>query len=153
MVPYKHVAASVIGWALHEVEHEGRGHRETAWRADVARQTVDNWVAQFERWQVAHLTEHLPQLKAAVVGDAAVTPVPMPRGVFASVPEPRAAHPGQLWCQFLALAAQALTGVPVAERPLHVLLWLQPALSRLRPAVGVFRTPLHMNWGRGPPGG
>jgi len=143
VVPYKHLAAAVIGWALHEVLVRGRALAAVALEAEVCRQTVANWLKQFVLLYVAHLTVHLPQL----VGDGQ-----MP----AAVPAPRPGmHPERerilrVWCMLLALAARRMKCVPAAELPLHVLVWLQPELSRLRPAAGMFRVPLHER-ARGPP--
>jgi hypothetical protein len=143
VVPYKHLAAAVIGWALHEVLVRGRALAAVAVEAEVCRQTVANWVNQFGLLYVAHLTVHLPQLVGAEALPAAV-PAPRP-----------GLHPDRerlvrLWCQFLALAARRLKSVTAAELPLHVLVWLQPELARLCPAAGVFRVPLHERI-RGPP--
>ena len=113
--------------------------------AEVCRQTVAEWLAQFCLLYVAHLTEHLPQL----IGDGQ-TPaaVPAPRPGMDPVQE----HILRVWCMLLALAARRMKSVAAAELPRHVLVWLQPELSRLRPAAGVFRVPLHVR-ARAPPGG
>jgi hypothetical protein len=148
-VPYKRYAAGVIGGFLHAVLREGQTLSELEREAGITRQTGACWLRQFGQSAIAHLQVHLPQL-------ASVKEFPplVPASVAASTSGPGlASAPARMvrvWSLLLALAAQFMESVPVAERPVPLLEWLQPELARLRPAAGVFRVPLYER-ARGPP--
>lgn len=141
-MPLKRHAAAVIGGFLHEVLAEGRAPAVAAREAGLVRQTASCWLKQFGLMYVAHLTVHVPQLSV---------PAGIPPAVRSAGLRSARGCLLQVWCVLLALAARRLPGVAAAELPRHLLVWLQPELSRLRPVAGVFRVPLHER-ARGPPG-
>ena len=149
-MPLKRHAAAVIGGFLHAVLIEGRTLSALEREAGLTRQTGGCWLKQFGLVYVALVSECLPQLLGAGETPAAVpasAPVPVRHSGMDTVRE----RLMRAWCLILALAARGLQGMPVAELPVHVLAWLQPELSCLRPAAGVFRVPLYER-ARGPPG-
>jgi hypothetical protein len=125
---------------LHVVLSEGRSQASAAERAGVARQTVGNWLTQLKCCLAAHLSEHLPRLgfKASPASPAASPLVPG---------RPPLAN---LWFAMLAAAGIGSGGAPGVIPARQALESLQPMLSKLRPAAGVFRVPLH-NPARAPP--
>ncbi len=147
MVPYKHVGAAEIGWALHEVLVKGRALEAVAAEVEVCRQTVANWLSQFGVFYVAHLTVLLPQLSGTAGMPAAVPPP-----LAAPDLRPERERMQKVWCVMLALAVRWLMGVPPADIPVRLLTKMQPELAQLRPAAGLFRVPLHVRTrARGPP--
>lgn len=134
-MPYKQYSAAVIGGCVHKALAHGVSPAVQE-RRDVAvpRQTVTWWVKQFEACAPGHLLQSLPALgveacEAAACGEA---------------PAVQAWQGMAGWCRRqpgMALSEDAFARV--------LLRHLQPALGALRPAVGVFRVPLHST-GLGP---
>jgi hypothetical protein len=127
-VPYKHYSSSVIGECVHKALAQGVSPAVQE-RQDMAvpRQTVAEWVKQFEACGPVHILQSLPALgpNASVAASGDTPAVQAWQGMAA-------------WCaRQPGLAQQDDAFARVLLR--H----LQPALGALRPAVGVFRVPLH----------
>jgi hypothetical protein len=127
-VPYKHYSSSVIGECVHKALVEGVSPAVQE-RQDMAvpRQTVAEWVKQFETCAPGHILQSLPALGP----DASVT-------TSGGTPAIQAWQGMAAWC-----ARQPGLAVLADAFPRLLLRHLQPALGALRPASGVFRIPLH----------
>jgi hypothetical protein len=152
VVPFKHYAASVIGESVEATLAAGQSpYRQEKADGGVPRQTVGRWVEQFEAQAPAHLLHSV----AGLGQGAGVTAACAPDGVL-PVAAGRARSGGlaeQAWRQFLAWEQRERRLRRAAEAAPVLLEALQPALSGLRPAVGVFRVPLNQGNQacRGPP--
>lgn len=142
-MPFKHVGASAIGVALNAVLAEGRPLEDAARMAGATRQTVANWLADMERCRPAHLSEHLPRLGVDAAPSSPAEPT-------RASTRPGRAGLSRLWLALLA-AVGFRRGEPSDSDAARIAFErLQPRLSELRPAAGVFRSPLNAS-ARAPP--
>lgn len=127
-VPYKHYSAGVIGECVHKALAQGISPAVQE-RQDMAvpRQTVAGWVRQFEDCAPGHILQSLPALEpdASVAANGETPAIQAWQGMAA-------------WC-----ARQPGLAPRDDAFPRLLLRHLQPALGALRPALSVFRIPLH----------